>query len=63
MDKATEELREQIARRICTLNLSIRSWGELDRQCRDSWLREADQIIKDFNQWLEEQGCLSIRIG
>ncbi len=51
MDKATEELREQIAKYLCH---QVRP----NNYPYEDWVPEADQVLVLFNQWLEEQGAL-----
>jgi hypothetical protein len=48
------ELREKIARRICTLNLKIDNYDELTKYQQDSWLSEANQILALIKQSQEK---------
>jgi len=41
-----KKIREQIAKRICTINPQVLSWEALDAYQRQSWLEEVDFILK-----------------
>ncbi len=56
----TKELREKIAKHICTLNLKVNGWDALDASAKWAWLNEADQILSLFNQWLAERDAKEI---
>ena len=40
-----QELVEELAKRICTLNLNITDWDELNDMQRASWLNEANNLV------------------
>ena len=42
---ADKELTEKIAKRICTLDIYVYGWEELDANQQESWLDEADGLI------------------
>mgnify|MGYP001614935805 CR=1 FL=1 len=54
-----QELREKIAKRICTLNPQVANWDILDSFYKGVWLGEADQILALIKEagWKSPEEC------